>query len=142
MLFKSKISAIVRQAGKLDNYSGSNCSKVELRSLARFASSSNNPRIDVEKLEVPSRYDDVPISNKSYFDFVWENREKHFNKVAMVSFVSFNFRRYIHFIFIKIRSLLDLMQISDHFPPGRWSYRKVIVLPRNLSQSKKLWRSN
>ena len=91
MLFKSKISAIVRQVGKLDNNFGNNCSKVKLKSLARFSSSSNNPRIDVEKLEVPSRYDDVPISNKSYFDFVWENREKHFNKVAMVSLLSFDF---------------------------------------------------
>lgn len=90
MLFQSKISAIVRQAGKLDSHLSNNCSKVELRSLARFLSSSNNPRINVEKLEVPSRYDDVPISNKSYFDFVWENREKHFNRVAMVSVISFD----------------------------------------------------
>ena len=95
MLFKSKISVIVRQAGKLDKYLRNNCSKVELKSLVRFSSSNNNPRIDVEKLEVPSRYDDVPISNKSYFDFVWENREKHFNRVAMVKFISFDdFYRY------------------------------------------------
>ena len=107
MLFKSKVSAIVRQAGKLESYLGKNSSKVERNSLARFSSSSNNPRIDVEKLEVPSRYDDVPISNKSYFDFVWENREKHFNRVAMVRFISFDdFYRYEHFI--KIRSLIGL----------------------------------
>ena len=43
----------------------------------------------MEKVEVPSRYADVPISEKSYFDFIWENREKHFNKVAMVSCISF-----------------------------------------------------
>ena len=141
MLFKNKISVIVRQAGKLDKYLGNNCSKVELRSLARLASSSSNPRIDVEKLEVPSRYDDVPISNKSYFDFVWENREQHFNKVAMVSVIYFDVWRYIHFYCYPGHSS-SLMQISDHFTLGRWSYRKVIVLPRNLSQSKKLWRSN
>merc|ERR1712198_244917 len=39
---------------------------------------------DIEKHEVPSRYPDVPISNQPYFDFIWGNREKHFNKTAMV----------------------------------------------------------
>ena len=41
-------------------------------------------RINVKELIVSSRYEDVPISEKPYFDFVWENRAKHSNKIAMV----------------------------------------------------------
>ena len=92
MLSKSKLTALIRQSGNVDKIFGKKFSDTELRSVALFASSrsnQNNHKIDVEKLEVPSRYADVPISDKSYFDFIWENREKHFNKVAMVSCISF-----------------------------------------------------
>ena len=92
MLSKSKLIALIRQSGNVDKIFGKKFSDIEFRSVALFASSSsnqNNHKIDVEKLEVPSRYADVPISEKSYFDFIWENREKHFNKVAMVSCISF-----------------------------------------------------
>ena len=92
MLSKSKITALIRQSGNVDKIFGKKFTDIELRSVALLSSSSsnqNNHKIDVEKLEVPSRYADVPISDKSYFDFIWENREKHFNKVAMVSCISF-----------------------------------------------------
>ena len=92
MLFKSKLTALIRQSGNVDKIFGKKFSDTELRSVALFTSSSSNHsnhKIDVEKLEVPSRYADVPISDKSYFDFIWENREKHSNKVAMVSCISF-----------------------------------------------------
>ena len=86
MLFKSKITALLRKSGSLDITVGKNLCKNERAITAHFASTATSSlKIDVEKLEVPSRYDDVPISNKPYFDFVWENRENHFNKIAMVS---------------------------------------------------------
>ena len=84
MLFSSRVTAVLRQIGYC-NPLGKNVSKIERNVVAQFASASNSKKVDYESLEVPSRYQDVPISNKPYFDFVWENREKHFNKVAMVS---------------------------------------------------------
>ena len=60
--------------------------KIQRTVIAQFSAGSNqNNRIDFDQLIVPSRYANVPISDKPYFDFVWENREKHFNKVAVVS---------------------------------------------------------
>ena len=91
MIFKSKLSALLRQSGIKDKKLGKKFSETKLSSIVSFSSSSNNLKVDLEKLEVPSRYDDVPISEKSYFDFVWENREKHFNKIAMVSCISLYF---------------------------------------------------
>ena len=86
MLFTSKITNLVRKSGNFDIILGKNLFKNEHSITAHFASTaSSSLKIDAEKLEVPSRYDDVPISNKPYFDFVWENRENHFNKIAMVS---------------------------------------------------------
>ena len=93
MLSKSKLTALIRQSGNVDKIFGKKFTDIELRSVTLLSSSNsnqNNPKIDVEKLEVPSRYADVPISDKSYFDFIWENREKHFNKVAMVSCISYS----------------------------------------------------
>ena len=84
MLFSSRISSVLRQIGYC-NPLGKNVPKIERNGVAQFASASKSKKVDYDTLEVPSRYQDVPISNKPYFDFVWENREKHFNKVAMVS---------------------------------------------------------
>jgi len=84
MIFSSRVSSILRQVGNC-NRLGKNVLKIERNVVAQFVSASNSKNVDYDKLEVPSRYQDVPISNKPYFDFVWENREKHFNKVAMVS---------------------------------------------------------
>ena len=84
MIFSNRVSSILRQVGYC-NRLGKNVLKIERNVVAQFVSASNSKNVDYDKLEVPSRYQDVPISNKPYFDFVWENREKHFNKVAMVS---------------------------------------------------------
>ena len=84
MLFSSKVGSLLRQAGHVDAL-GKNVPKIERNVVAHCTSASYSIKVDYDKLEVPSRYQDVPISNKSYFEFVWENREKHFNKVAMVS---------------------------------------------------------
>ena len=55
-------------------------------SIPQFSSGSyKSNKINLENLTVPSRYKDVPLSQKSYFDFVWEHREKHLDKIAMVS---------------------------------------------------------
>ena len=84
MLFSRRVSSVLRQSGYCNSL-GKKVSKVERNVVAQFASDSSSKKVDYDKLEVPSRYQDVPISNQPYFDYVWENREKHFNKVAMVS---------------------------------------------------------
>ena len=90
MLFNSKIASILKNSVNLNVTLRNSLYKNECRLTAKFLSTSCTSlrwalEEDVEKYEVPSRYPDVPISNKPYFDFIWENREKHFNKTAMVS---------------------------------------------------------
>ena len=91
MIFSSKIASILKssvnpnvtllkslyknECNLTKNFLSTNCTSLRCWALEE----------DIEKHEVPSRYPDVPISNQPYFDFIWENREKHFNKTAMVS---------------------------------------------------------
>ena len=58
---------------------------IERNLVFQISSASSIGKVDLDRLEVPSRYSDVPISNMPYFDYIWENRQKHFDKVAMVS---------------------------------------------------------
>ena len=83
MIISRRVSAAIPQIGHCLSL-GKNGSKLEQNIVAQFSSTSSAKKVDYDKLEVPSRYQDVTISNKPYFDFVWENRERHFNKVAMV----------------------------------------------------------
>ena len=91
MLFKSKIASILKNSVNPNVTLRNSLYKNECKFTNNFLSTTCTSlrgwalEEDVEKHEVPSRYPDVPISNKPYFDFVWENREKHFNKTAMVS---------------------------------------------------------
>ena len=85
MLFGSKIRTLHYAFGYY-NYSLKNLVQIQHTGIAQFSSGRNlAKRIDFDQLIVPSRYADVPISDKPYFDFVWENKEKHLDKVAVVS---------------------------------------------------------
>ena len=91
MLFKSKIASILKNSVNPNVTLRNSLYKNEFNLNKNFLSTTCSSlrywalEEDVERHEVPSRYPDVPISNKPYFDFIWENREKHFNRTAMVS---------------------------------------------------------
>ena len=89
MIFRSRFAALVYQSGK-------KLLHAERHVSVQFASVSSLKKIDFDTLEVPSRYADVPISNQPYFDYVWENRAKHFGKVAMVRWKAFKNRLSFH----------------------------------------------
>ena len=89
MIFRSRFAALVCKSGK-------KLLQAERNVSVQFASVSSLKKIDFDTLEVPSRYADVPISNQPYFEYVWENREKHFGKVAMVRWKAFSNRLSFH----------------------------------------------
>ena len=91
MLFNSKIASILKNSVNSNVTLRNSLYRNEFNLTTKFLSTSCTSlrcwalEEDIEKHEVPSRYPDVPISNQPYFDFIWGNREKHFNKTAMVS---------------------------------------------------------
>ena len=89
MIFRSRFAALVYQSGK-------KLLHAERHVSVQFASVSSLKKIDFDTLEVPSRYADVPISNQPYFEYVWENRAKHFGKVAMVRWKALKNRLSFH----------------------------------------------
>eukprot|EP00095_Tigriopus_kingsejongensis_P000194 maker-scaffold41_size498431-snap-gene-1.20 protein:Tk00194 transcript:maker-scaffold41_size498431-snap-gene-1.20-mRNA-1 annotation:"probable 4-coumarate-- ligase 1-like" len=61
------------------------CSKSQIKlCLSARSLSISNGRFGI----VRSQYEDVPISDKSLFHFMWENKDKYFHKIALVDGVT------------------------------------------------------
>ena len=84
MTFISKITALAYRSGSFKSF-GKKFLQTNRNVVSQLSAISSLTKVEFSGLEAPSRYVDVAISNQSYCDYVFENRGKHFGKVAMVS---------------------------------------------------------